>query len=140
MRMHLRPAIIGVRLAAVAALALGHRLLSDRPTAPSSRIQFRNVARTAGLDFVLENDPTPRKHLIETMPGGIAAFDYDGDGLTDIFFTNGASIPALRKDSPKFANRLFRNDGAMKFTDVTSEAGLEGEGYSMGAAAADFDN
>src|SRR2546422_4066404 len=42
---------------------------------------FRNVAASAGLDFVLENNPTPEKQLIETMPGGVAVFDYDGDGL-----------------------------------------------------------
>jgi enediyne biosynthesis protein E4 len=78
--------------------------------------------------------------MIETMPGGVAAFDYNGDGLTDIFFTNGASIPSLEKDSPKFFNRLYRNDRNMKFTDVTLEAGVAGAGYSMGAAAADYDN
>jgi len=78
--------------------------------------------------------------MIETMPGGVAAFDYNGDGLTDIFFTNGASIPSLEKDSPKFFNRLYRNDGGMKFTDVTSDAGVSGAGYSMGAAAADYNN
>src|SRR3954469_19237220 len=54
-----------------------------------SPIRFREIARQAGLDFVLQNSPTPRKHMIETMPGGIAAFDYNNDGLTDIFFTNG---------------------------------------------------
>ena len=103
-------------------------------------IRFREVANHAGLDFVLQNNPTPRKHMIETMPGGVAAFDYNGDGLTDIFFTNGASIPSLEKDSPKFFNRLYRNDGGMKFTDVTSETGVAGAGYSMGAAAADYNN
>src|SRR5438270_7354738 len=109
-------------------------------TSGLSPIRFREIARQAGLDFVLQNNPTPRKHMIETMPGGIAAFDYNNDGLTDSFFTNGASIPSMEKDSPKFSNRLFRNDGGMKFTDVTSEAGLAGAGYSMGAAAADFNN
>ncbi len=103
-------------------------------------IRFRDVARSAGLDFVLQNNPTPQKHMIETMPGGVAVFDYNGDGLTDIYFTNGAAIPSLRKDSPKFFNRLYRNDGGMSFTDVTSEAGVAGAGYSMGAAAADYDN
>ena len=78
--------------------------------------------------------------MIETMPGGIAAFDYDNDGRIDIFFTNGAAIPSLKKESPKYSNRLFHNEGNMKFRDVTSEAGLAGDGYSMGAAAADFDN
>ncbi len=103
-------------------------------------IRFRDVAREAGLNFVLHNNPTPQKHMIETMPGGVAAFDYNGDGWTDIYFTNGAAIPSLEKDSPKYSNRLFRNDGGMKFTDVTLEAGVAGAGYSMGAAAADYDN
>ena len=50
------------------------------------------------------------------------AFDYDGDGLIDLFFTNGAAVPSLQKDQPKFANRLYRNLGGMKFKDVTAEA------------------
>ena len=105
-----------------------------------SPIRFRNLADGAGLRFVLENYPTPQKHLIESMAGGVAAFDYNGDGLTDIFFTNGAPIPSLQKDSPKYFDRLFRNEGSMRFTDVTEEAGVAGTGYSMGAAAGDYDN
>lgn len=105
-----------------------------------SPIRFREVAAQAGLDFVLQNNPTPRKHMIETMAGGVAAFDYNNDGKVDIFFTNGAAIPSLEKDSPKFFNRLYRNDGGMKFTDVTLEAGVAGAGYSMGVAAADYNN
>jgi len=104
---------------------------------PLSPIRFRNVAESAGVLFVLQNNPTPQKHLIESMPGGVATFDYNGDGLTDIFFTNGASVPSLQKDSSKFSNRMFRNEGGMRFTDVTVETGLTGMGYSMGAAAAD---
>src|SRR5689334_1242955 len=96
-------------------------------TAPSgvtllSPIRFRNVAESGGLRFVLENHPTTQKHLIESMAGGVAAFDYNKDGLTDIFFTNGASIPSLQKDSPKYSNRLFRNEGGMRFTDVTERS------------------
>src|SRR5205814_4822933 len=100
-------------------------------------ILFRNVAHNSGIDFMLENSPTERKHLVETMPGGIAAFDYDGDGLTDIYFTNGAALPSLEKSSPKYRNRLYRNLGGFKFKDVTDEAGLQGSGYSIGAAAGD---
>ena len=103
-------------------------------------IHFENRASEAGVTFVLENSPTPLKHLIETMPGGVAVFDYNSDGRPDIFFTNGAALPSMEKNSAKFHNRLFRNDGNWKFTDVTSQAGLAGAGYSMGAAAADFDN
>ena len=74
------------------------------------------------------------------MPGGVAAFDYDGDGLTDIYFANGASLPSLEKTSPRYWNRLYRNLGGFHFQDVTESAGVAGAGYSMGAAAADYDN
>ena len=103
-------------------------------------IQFHNVATSAGLDFVVENHPTSDKHVIETMTGGVAAFDYDGDGLTDIFFTNGAEIPSLKKASPKYFDRLYRNMGDMRFQDVSEQAGVQGRSYSMGAATADYDN
>ena len=105
-----------------------------------SSIRFRDVAPSSGLDFVLHNCPTPEKHMIETMAGGLAVFDYDGDGLPDIFFTNGADLPSLSKTGPKYWNRLYHNEGDMKFTTSPSEAGVAGEGYSMGAAAADYDN
>ena len=108
--------------------------------ASTAAIQFENVADKAGLHFVLENSPTPQKFMIETMSGGIAVFDYNGDGRPDIFFTNGAEVPSLQKTAPKFANRLFRNDGNLHFTDVTAQAGVAGEGYSMGVAVADYDN
>src|SRR4029077_3455946 len=64
----------------------------------------------------------------------------DGDGLTDIFFTNGAAVPSMAKDGSKYWNRLYRNLGAMRFEDVTERAGVHGEGYSMAAAVGDFDN
>ena len=113
---------------------------ASQPLSTLAPIRFQEIAKQAGLSFVLQNNPTTRKHIIETMPGGVAAFDYNNDGSTDIFFTNGASIPSLEKDSPKFFNRLYRNDGGLKFTDVTLEAGVAGAGYSMGAAAADYNN
>lgn len=122
-------------------LAIVILIAAAAPPSSVAPIRFRNVAAVAsGIDFVLENGATPEKHVIETMAGGVAAFDYDGDGLTDIFFANGATSPRLEKTSPKYSNRLYRNLGGMKFRDVTGQAGLSGDGYCHGAAAADFDN
>jgi hypothetical protein len=128
--------ITGGRPAFSAGLLLGIAMHAQTP----ARIQFQNMAPQSGLRFTLENHPTPEKHLIETMPGGVAAFDFDNDGLADIFFTNGAQVPSLEKSDAKYHNRLFRNLGGWKFEDVTAKAGLAGAGYSMGVAAGDFDN
>jgi len=104
--------------------------------APPAPIQFA----LQRLPFRLENSETPARNAPESMPGGLAIFDYNGDGRPDIFFANGANIATLKKDDPKYRNRLFRNDGEGKFTDVTDTAGLAGSGYDMGVAVADCDN
>ncbi|MGB7437984.1 MAG: CRTAC1 family protein [Candidatus Acidiferrum sp.] len=67
-------------------------------------------------------------------------FDYNRDGRPDIFFTNGANIETLKKDSPRFSNHLYRNDGNGSYTDVTKEAGLTGTGYDIAVAVGDYDN
>jgi len=92
------------------------------------------------IPFHLENDETPGRNAPEAMGGGVAVFDYNNDGRPDIFFTNGANIATLKKDSPKYRNRLFRNDGHGKYTDVTDAAGLAGTGYDIGVAVGDYDN
>ncbi len=94
----------------------------------------------SGIGFVLHNSATAKKHQPETMPGGVAVFDYDNDGKLDLYFVNGAEQPSLRKSADHWKNRLYRNLGGWKFEDVTTRAGLSGEGYGMGAAAADYDN
>lgn len=108
---------------------------------------FVDTAPKLGLNFKGFAQHTPTKYLIETMGSGVAVFDYDNDGLLDIFLVNGASVsdPAKkgtvpRKTGPAEWNRLYhqRKDGT--FEDVTEKAGLQGEGYGMGVAVGDYDN
>ena len=106
----------------------------------ASRIAFEDTIGTSGIKFRLKNSISPQRYSIETMLGGVAVFDYNNDGLPDVFFTNGAAIPSLEKSDPSYYNRLYRNDGNGTFTDVTEQAGVKGVGYSMGVAAGDYDN
>jgi hypothetical protein len=122
--------IIATSLLSLAAVAL----LRGSPASSSIWFELKTIP------FRLENSETPAKNAPETMPGGVAVFDYNGDGRPDIFFTNGANISTLKKDAPKYRNRLFRNDGNGVFTDVTDAAGLAGSGYDIGVAVADYDN
>jgi len=92
------------------------------------------------IGFQLEHGEVLARHVPATMAGGIAVFDYNRDGRPDIFFTNGANLATLKKDDPKYRNRLFRNEGNGVFKDVTAAAGLAGTGFDCGAAVADFDN
>jgi enediyne biosynthesis protein E4 len=103
-----------------------------------------------GIDFILQNSPTPQKYLIETMPGGAALLDYNNDGLLDLFFVNGGKIANsihvpenFDRSTPRYWNRLYRQNRDGSFTDVTKTAGLANAGngnYGMGVAVGDYDN
>jgi tetratricopeptide (TPR) repeat protein len=106
------------------------------PAQAAKPIRFRQST----LEMVSRNGATGDKHLPETMMGGVAVFDYDGDGWPDIYVTNGAPFPFVRKSDPSYYNRLFRNNHNGTFTDVTARAGVAGDGYAMGVAVGDYDN
>ena len=84
------------------------------------------------------------------MPGGVALFDYNNDGLLDIFLVNGGRIANplhvpenFDRSNPRYWNRLYRQNPDGSFTDVTQEAGLANAGdgnYGMGVAVGDYDN
>ena len=128
---------IFLALAALLAVAL---TIEFGVAAGTSSIRFEDVASRAGLQFVADSSPTPNKNQPETMISGVGLIDYDNDGYLDIFLINGAALPSLKKESPKYYNRLFHNNHDGTFTDVTEKAGLAGDGYDMGVAIGDFDN
>lgn len=139
--MNCRPLLACFASALLALVGVSTRLhgVSTQLQAASSAdspIRFEYQA----IDFKLDSSETPERHAPETMAGGVAVFDYNNDGKLDIFFTNGADIKTLRKDSLKYSNRLFENDGHGHFIDVTSKAGLTGSGFDNGVAIGDYDN
>jgi len=120
---------------------------APNPAAQSSPGKFVDVTKRLGVNFQYRSSHTSKKYLLETMGPGVALFDYDNDGLLDLFVINGTPLadPTAKgvipqKTDSQYWNRLYhqRKDGT--FEDVTEKAGLQGVGYSMGAAVGDFDN
>src|SRR5258708_4000903 len=103
-----------------------------------------------GIGFVLQNSPTPQKYLIETMPGGVALFDYNNDGLLDIFLVNGGRVnnpiqvpEKFDRANPRYWNRLYRQNKDGSFSDVIEAAALSiaaTGNYPMGVTLANHDN
>ena len=104
-------------------------------------VVFTDITSDAGIDFVHTNGAAGDKLLPETMGGGCAFLDYDGDGDQDLLFVNSSHWPDHPSgDGPPATMALYRNDGTGRFEDVTAEAGLDVGFYGMGVAAGDYDN
>ncbi len=106
-------------------------------------VRFTDVTAQAGLQWKHENGATGRFLFVEPNSGGVAFFDYNNDGLLDIFAVQGGPVPGATGNELKFnkRNALFRNNGDGTFTDVTQGSGLEQiAGYGQGVSVADYDN
>ena len=112
------------------------KLVADAAAVPE--VRFTDVTRAAGIDFEHDSGARREKLLPETMGGGAAFLDYDGDGDQDLFFVNGAPLLA-EEGGVGEGNRLYRNDGSGHFEDVTEAAGLTGRTRGMGVAVGDYD-
>ena len=118
-----------------------------------SAIEFRDDADAAGLRFTYRNGESPQHQVPESIGGGVAVLDYDGDGWSDVYLVQGGPLIAAREtglravdDHGKVAgatlgDRLFRNRRDGTFEDATAAAGIAGigRGYAFGVAAGDYD-
>lgn len=121
--------------AVVAIAALSHQRIHAQA---DTTIRFADVTADSGIHFVHSHGGGGEGYIVEGMSTGIATLDYDGDGLVDIYFLNGAALKGTTADKP-LTNALYRNNGDWTFTDVTDEAGVGDTGYGLGVAAGDYD-
>jgi hypothetical protein len=144
--------LVGLIALAIAAGALAvayllpHRGVTTptEPTVPAPEADgpdiFENITGRTGIDFTYRNgDEANLYTILESLGGGVAAFDFDGDGKIDLFFTGGGSLDG--KEIRGRPGKLYRNLGDLKFQDVSQECGIAGLPlfYTHGVAVADYD-
>jgi len=119
-------------------LCLVALLSAQSPNRPS----FVDIAPRSRISYKSNNSPGGHKYFPQPMCGGVALFDFDNDGRLDIFFTNGAQLPELKKTDPSYYNCLLKQRTDGTFEDVTAKAGLAGEhlDFNFGVAVGDYDN
>ena len=136
--MQRKPVVAPVQLTKLTAPAAPETATVEIPLA-----KFTDITKAAGISFVHHSGAEGDKLLPETMGGGVAFLDFDGDGDQDLLFPSGTDWPwkkagaTVRKSS---SLQLYRNDGQGRFTDATAGSGLDASFYAMAAAAGDFDN
>lgn len=147
-------ACISPRTAALLSLAVAlpmvaggaPRIPPREPTPPISAQPsdiFEDVSARAGIDFVHQFNHERIANILLSNGAGGAVFDFDGDGLVDIYLVNWGPLKGVTSSAahaPRQPNRLYRNHGDGTFADVTARAGLEGQGFASAATAGDFDN
>ena len=113
----------------------------------SGPIRFTDVTAASGINFVHSFGAEKLGTLVESTGSGAVWFDYNNDGLLDLYVTSGRQLetgmhpyPLRKPPAQPTHNHLYRNDGHGKFTDVTEKARVATALFSTAATAADFDN
>jgi hypothetical protein len=129
---------------AVATAAAVAGVISIRREAPKVKeafpIDLHDVTGSTGITFRHTDGSGGNRYILESMSAGVATFDYDGDGLLDVYFLNGRPLQGTKADGPPPKNRLYRNLGGLRFEDVTDLAGVGDAGYGLAVCVGDYDN
>jgi len=117
------------------------------PAAKPAVIRFDDATDSSGIHFTHSMGSQALGSLLEATGGGCVWFDYNNDGLLDLYVVSGKPLedsmhphPMKVKPDPPPHNHLYRNNGDGTFTDVTDQAGVAPDMYSIAVTAADFDN
>lgn len=116
----------------------GPAAVEEAAAAPAVNSRFVDVTARSGIDFVHNTGAFGEKWLPETMGSGVVLFDYDGDDDLDVLLLTGTRFEGQAGEASR--QRLYRNEGGLRFTDVSEETGLDLEAYCLGGAAGDLDN
>lgn len=122
------------------AIAAALMLFAAIPTLDAAdSITFEDITHKTGITFKHTDGASGQYYLIEAMASGLALFDYNNDGLIDIFFLNGCALKGAHDEKPPYP-ALYRNEGDGTFTDVTENAGLARVSFGLGVTVGDYDN
>lgn len=99
--------------------------------------QFRDMATEMGVHFEYCNGPSQYKRILETIGGGSAVLDIDGDQWPDLYFPQGQHFLDA---SPPLNDALYRNQQGLRYSECTEAAGIQEYEHSLSATVADFDN
>ncbi|MEP7107323.1 MAG: CRTAC1 family protein [Ferruginibacter sp.] len=118
--------------------------ISVLPACQNRNVIFSDITNKAGIKFKYTFGDYSYKNILESSGSGITVFDYDNDGLFDLYLMNGKYLEGISDPDGKifkdFHNELYRNNGNGTFTEVSGKAGLTGNNWCMAASAIDLDN
>jgi hypothetical protein len=104
---------------------------------------FQDITAATNIQFTWRNTEEKDLYtLLESLGGGVALLDFDGDGLLDLFATGGGYLGGDDDhiEISGASSKLYKNLGGWKFQDVTRATGLEEPlHFSHGCAVADYD-
>jgi len=125
-------------IAATFASVLAMAQTTNVPGVTPTPVQLVDITASTGIHFT-HLSSQEAKYIVESMSGGVALIDFDGDGWPDIYFTNAPSV-AMAKAGAVAKSALYRNNHDGTFTDVAEQAGVAAPCWAMGAAVGDYNN